>query len=120
MYELKIDKTRNKLTIIFKGIVDKRQAEAFYIELQQIIHQLKKGFKILTDLSLLEEMDIAAHESIAEAMDTCNQNGVSKVIRVIPKQVKDIGFNIMSLFHYSKDVIVHTYDSLEEAQQHLL
>ena len=90
-----------------------------HLELLQIAPQLKRGFTLLNDLSLLEGMDAEVHEAIQKSMDICNQCGVSKVIRVISKQVGDAGFNIMSLFHYSKDVIIHTYESLEEAQKHL-
>jgi hypothetical protein len=30
----------------------------------------------------------------------CDQKGVALVVRVVPDPTKDIGFNILSLFHY--------------------
>jgi hypothetical protein len=64
-------------------------------------------------------MDINAKQSIEKIMELLNKSGVSKVIRVIPDPKKDIGFNIMSLFHYSAGVAIHTYKSYREAEKHL-
>ena len=120
MCNLKFDKIRNILKITFEGIIDKQQVEELHAEVLQIAPQLKQGFTLLSDLSLLKEMDVKVHKAIEKSMDICNQCGVSKVIRIIPSQVGDIGFNIMSLFHYSKDVKIYTYESVEQAQKHLL
>jgi hypothetical protein len=63
-------------------------------------------------------MDISASSFIEKVMDLLNKSGVSRVIRIIPDQEKDIGFNIMSLFHYSDQVAVHTYKSYSEAEKY--
>lgn len=73
---------------------------------------------MLADLSSLERMDISARFFIEKAMDLLNKSGVSKVIRIILDQKKDIGFNIMSLFHHSAEVGIHTYKSYREAEEH--
>ena len=118
MCKLKLDKMRNILKVIFEGIIDKQQAEELHAEVLQIAPQLKQGFTLLSDLSFLKEMDVDVHKTIEKIMDICNQCGVSKVIRIIPNQVGDIGFSIMSIFHYSKDVKIYTYESLDQAQKH--
>jgi hypothetical protein len=51
---------------------------------------------------------------IRKIMDLLNQHGISEVIRIIPDPNKDIGFNILSIFHYDKDVKVLTCQSLEQ------
>ena len=119
MVQVTFNEAHSLLTIVFKDVVDGKQAEKLYKELQQLAPKLKKGFKILTDLSSLEIIEMEAHIPIEKAMDLCNQHGVSKVIRITPDPSKDIGFNIMSLFHYSQDVIIHTYKSFEEALEYL-
>jgi len=50
-------------------------------------------------------------------MDLLNKQGVSTVVRVIPDPRKDIGFNILSLFHYRPDVQIVTCETLEEAMK---
>jgi len=96
-----------------------QQIEKLYNNIQLEIPKLKTGFKILTDLSLLESMDIEAHLVIEKIMQLCNQHGVSKIVRIIPDPSKDIGFNIMSLFNYSQDVGIVTYRSTKEALRHI-
>jgi hypothetical protein len=117
MFSLSTDKEGNELVITFKDYFDLQQAEQFYVQVQKIVPKLKKGFNVLTDLSPLERMDISARSFIEKAMDLFNKSGVSKVIRIIPDQRKDIGFNIMSLFHYSAGVPIHTYKSCQEAEE---
>lgn len=117
MFSLDIDKENNKLVIAFKDYFDLKQAEQFYASVQKIVPELKKGFTVLTDMSSLERMDLSAKPFIEQVMDLLDKCGVSKVIRIIPDQGKDIGFKIMSLFHYSAQVPIHTYKSHQEAEK---
>jgi anti-anti-sigma regulatory factor len=71
------------------------------------------------DLSGLESMDVACATYIGKTMDWCNKRGVSRVLRVIPDPHKDIGLNIMSLFHYRHGLPIVTCDSLKEALENL-
>ena len=50
-------------------------------------------------------------------MDVLNKHGIKEVRRVIPDPTKDVGLNIMSLFHYRRDVKIVTYEKLEEATE---
>ncbi len=117
MFKIEIDKEKNLLILAFLGKFDNNQGIELYQNLQNDIRNLNAGFKLLTDLTQLEEMDLEAYESIDSIMELCNSHGVSKVIRVITKESADIGFNIISLFHYSHSVIIHTCRSLEEAER---
>jgi anti-anti-sigma regulatory factor len=80
---------------------------------------LTKGFKILTDLSGLNSMDALCVSELKRMMDLCRKSGVGTVARVIPDPAKDIGFNILSLFHYRDKVHVLTFQTLAEAEQAL-
>ena len=44
-------------------------------------------------------------------------HGVAEVVRVIPDPQKDIGLNILSVFHYSRRVRIVTCESLAEAEE---
>src|SRR5687768_14291501 len=84
-------------------------------QLEKILPEQCQGFTILTDLTAVESWEANMQQAIKRVMDYLNQRGVSKIIRVIPDQQKDIGFNIMSIFHYSPEVQVMTVPTREEA-----
>jgi hypothetical protein len=119
MYRIKYDDNLNRVSVWFEGLVSEDQTGGFYREFKGILSKTKKGFVVVTDLSLLHKMDEGAKVYIEKTMDECNKKGVSKIIRIIPDPSKDIGFSIMSLFHYPKDVVIHTFESIEQAQQQL-
>ena len=67
-----------------------------------------------------KSMSISTAHYIGQIMELGTQKGLESVIRVLPAEPRnDIGFAIMSQFHYSADVRIVTRDSLEEARDHL-
>ncbi len=119
MYRIDIDVDKNTLGIHLLEFFNSDEGKEMVCDLASKIKVLKPGFRLLTDLSKLRNMDFDAHNSIDAIMELCNNHEVSKVVRVIAKDTRDIGFNIMALFHYSHTVIIHTCDSLEAAKQEL-
>jgi hypothetical protein len=54
-------------------------------------------------------------------MDSCAEKGVALVVRLLPAEPsKDIGFAIMSQFHYAPDVRIVTCATMEEAANYLV
>jgi hypothetical protein len=45
-------------------------------------------------------MDIACAEELGKIMELLDAHGMELVVRMIPDSSKDIGFNLLSLFHY--------------------
>ncbi len=119
MIKVSYDEPRNVVILEFSGKIDTSHAEQSYREIQKVIPNHQKGFRVLTDLSFLESADPKILNVLKKSMDYFNLHGVKEVLRVIPDPEKDIGFNILSLFHYSKDVICLTLQSREEAQARL-
>jgi anti-anti-sigma regulatory factor len=117
MYFITIDEGTNLLTIRFTGQVDAEQAQRGVTDCEIATKKLRPGFRLLTDLSGLEQMDLACVPHIKRVMDLCDKAGVELVVRVIPDPHKDIGFNILSLFHYAKRVRIVTCETLEEAKK---
>jgi len=120
MFSVKFDKKDCLLLVSFQGNFDTQQAEQLYKELENMRPKVRKGFRVVTDLSKLEVMDINCVPYIEKLMIMCNACGVSRITRIIPDSTKDIGFSIMSNFHYSKNVKIQTYSSANEARQHLI
>ncbi len=117
MLKASYDPERNLVTIEFEGKIDVAQAEEFYWDVQRVVPKHGKGFKILSDFTLLEQIDADVQDAIKKTMDFFNEQGVSEIMRIIPAPEQDIGFNIMSIFHYSKEVKFLTLSSREEAHE---
>ena len=120
MIKTKYDRKHNAVVIEFEGHVDTTQGEQFFKDIQKVVPKHGKGFTLLTDMTSLDKMDLQVKDAITKAMDLFNDNGITRVLRVIPDDDKDIGFNILSAFHYSKGVKILTLQSREEALERLV
>jgi len=118
-FEVSINPTANLLRIHLSGAIDAKCMKACVDEVALQLPSLRTGFTVLTDLSGIQSMDTACVPEVERLMDNSSQKGVSMVIRVVPKHSKDIGFNILSLFHYPHKVHILTCATLAEAEQAL-
>ena len=119
MWSAAFDKPRQLLEIKFAQHVDLAEAQACAARVEALLAEAGPGFCLLSDLSGLAEMDLACEPVIDQVMDSLNRHGVQKIVRVVPAPEKDIGFGIMSLFHYGQHVRVVTCETLEQARTHL-
>lgn len=119
MFDVNIDIPKNKFILIYKDYFDSDDAKKLCQKIEQVLPLLKKGITVLTDLSSLKHMDADSRGYLQKAMDLLNEYGVSKLIRIIPDPQRDIGFNIMTIFHYSEHVATITCRSMKEAEKHL-
>ena len=117
MLAVEIDQPQNLLVIRYSGSVRPDETERGLGEIQSALPKLKSGFRLLADLTELKLMDVACAPHIEKAMDVCNENGISTVVRVIPDPARDIGMQIMSLFHYGGNVRIVTCQTLDEAKE---
>ena len=76
---------------------------------------LAPGFRVLADLTRLEHMDHGCAAEIGRVMELVDQAGVDLIVRVVPDASKDIGFNILTIFHYRHAPKVITCENLPEA-----
>ena len=111
---------REKLRGVFDGVVqggDVQPDETVQCAeaIRQVIPSIQPGFQLLVDMTDLESMAIGCAPHIKELMDTCNAIGVRRIIRIIPNPKLDIGFQIMSYFHYRDDVHIVTCENLDQA-----
>jgi hypothetical protein len=117
MIRYEVDQSKNLLTISYVGEVRPDQVESGLAEIEAGLAQLQSGFRLLADLTDLQKMDVACAPLIERAMDLCNEKGVSVVVRVIPDPRRDIGLQIMSIFHYDSGVRIITCATLTEAEE---
>ena len=117
MIHFEADQPRNLLLIRYSGIVPAEETEKGLEQVRSGLAKLTAGFRLLADLTDLEMMDPGCAPFIEKAMDLCNEKGASIVVRVIPDPHRDIGLQIMSIFHYRGDVRIFTCETLAQAKE---
>lgn len=119
MFTVKLDQSRNAVTISYSGRVTPDETRLCAEEIRLALTILQPGFRLIVDLTDLRAMDIACSPLIADIMEICNAAGVAEVVRIIPDPTRDIGLQIMSFFHYGGHVHILTCATVAEARQML-
>jgi hypothetical protein len=119
MILLSVNNAKQLLLITFVGIVDAPECAQAYSDIPALLAGLEPGFRILADLSPLTSMDLNCAAEITKVMDICAEKGVKLIIRVIPDPSKDIGFGILTRFHYPNKPRTLICETLLGATKHL-
>ncbi len=117
MYSVEADKSKRLVVISAVGHVTREEVEAAALRVSELIKNFAPGFRVLTDFRWLQSMDSAAASHIAEIMDAVAEKRASLVVRVVPDPRKDIGLNILSQFHYGREIRIVTFETLADALQ---
>jgi hypothetical protein len=107
--------TRRLLHLSYIDTVTVAELERGYAEVEALLKKCPDSFDLLADLGRLESMDIACEEIVGRTMEMMEQHGLKRVVRVIPDPTKDIGLNIIGMFHYSKRIRIVTCKTIVEA-----
>jgi hypothetical protein len=117
MIKFETDQPRNRLVIRYSGAVGPDESEKGLEQIRSGLAKLQRDFQLLADLTELESMDLKCAPFIEKAMDLCNEKGAALIVRVIPDPHRDIGLQIMSIFHYGGEVRIVTCQNLAEAEK---
>lgn len=110
-----VSKPKQLLCLSFIGSVSVEELEQSRNDNLALLADLSSGFRLLVDLSQLEGMDTKCAGEIGSVMELLDKYKVGVIVRIIPNPMKDIGFNILSLFHYRSRPKIVTCKSLMEA-----
>lgn len=110
----RFDATRQILRVRFHGRVTRDVMSQHLREIEELEPRLVAGFTLASDLSELEEIEPGCLETLIRVMETLRRAGVRTVVRWIPNPEKDIGFAILSAFHYPTDVSCFTCETAED------
>lgn len=120
MYIVELDQSKRLLVIAGAQRVTAEQAKQTVDRVRELLETVAPGFRVLADFRWLELMDSAAARHLAEIMDVIAKKKPTSVTRVMPDPHKDIGLNILSQFHYGREIEIATYQSLADALQSLI
>lgn len=118
-FEVSINTSANQLRVRLSGAIDAKCMKACVDEVALHLPKLHASFKSFTDLSGIQSMDTTCIPDVERLMDLCREKGVGTVVRLIPKRSKDVGFNILSFFHYPRKVHIVTCATQAEAERAL-
>ena len=113
------NKPKQILLFTFAGQVTPDQIIQSSQDIPALLADLSLGFRVLADLTALESMTTDCASEIGKVMDQCAKAGVKLIVRVIPDPAKDIGFTILTRFHYPSKPRALVCETLEEAAKHL-
>jgi anti-anti-sigma regulatory factor len=119
MYALSLEPPENLLVIRYTGALTMDEVEQCAKDIGPLLNKAGKGFRLLVDLSQLESMQMQCAPCIGRIMEMCRDAGVGSIARVIPDPKKDIGFQILSYFHYPSSIPIANCQSLDEAMKAL-
>jgi anti-anti-sigma regulatory factor len=119
MYAVELDQSKRLLVISAVQRVTAAEAKLAAQRVRELLQDVVPGFRVLADFRWLDSMDSASARYIAEIMDALAKKGLASVTRVIPDPHKDIGFNILSQFHYGPEIKIATFETMADALQSL-
>lgn len=119
MFLATVSKPKQLLWLSFIKKVGAEELEQSLGDIEILLADLSRGFRLVTDLSQLDSMDVNCTAEIGKVMELCEQKGVGLVVRIIPDPAKDIGMNILSLFHYHHHPRTVTCNNMAEAAERL-
>jgi hypothetical protein len=120
MFLTELDRAQRLLKITVVGHSTPEEAKSCLEDLHSLLTDVQPGLRLFADLSGVLSMPTTAAPYIGQFMELCAEKGVELVVRLLPAEPsKDIGFAIMSHFHYAPDVRIVTCTTMEEAAQHL-
>ena len=107
--------SKHLLYVSFVGQVGPADIQSAKVQVSAQLANLAPGFQYLVDLTTLESMSLDCLTEMGSLMELLAQAGVRLVVRVIPDPAKDIGMNILTIFHYPQTVQVVTCENLAGA-----
>jgi hypothetical protein len=113
------NKSRQLLYVSYIGRVRPEEFQHGREDLKAQLRELSTGFRLLADFSQLESMKLDCEPELGRTMELIGKAGVELVVRVIPDPSKDIGMNILTVFHYPHRPRVVTCENLIEATRAL-
>jgi hypothetical protein len=85
----------------------------------ELLADLPAGFRIIADYERMDRMDTEAAQELGKLMEEADRRGVETIVRVIPDPSKDIGLNILAMFHYKRQLPMVTCKTMAEAAKTL-
>ena len=115
MFLVTINKAKQLMCLSYIGHVVAEDLQRSAGDLETMLAEMPPGFRLLADFTRLESMDTGCVPEIGKAMELFDRHQMGLIVRVMPDPGKDIGFNIISAFHYKNRPPTALCDTMEQA-----
>jgi hypothetical protein len=115
MFLVTINKPRKLAWFSYIGHVTVEDLQRNRADLEVMLAELPPDFQLLADLSRVDAFDMACVPEIGKTMELLEHRKVGLIVRLVPDPGKDIGFNIISAFHYKNRPRTATCETMEQA-----
>ena len=119
MFLVTLNKARQLLHLSYIQRVTAEELERGYGDIKGMQADLKPGFRVLADFERLDSMDLDCRTGLGKIMELAESSGIGLLVRVIPDATKDIGLDILAIFHYRQRPRMVTCKNLAEAAEKL-
>jgi hypothetical protein len=119
MFLVALNKPKQLLHLSYIQHVTPEELQRGYEDARAMAADLAPGFRLLADFGRLESMDLACRTDLGRFMELADRSGVGLLVRVIPDPSKDIGVDILALFHYRNLPRMVTCKNMVEAAKKL-
>lgn len=119
MFLATTNKSDKLLYLTYIGYVRTEELRRGRETASELLNDLPPGFRVLADFERLDRMDTAAAQELGKLMEEADRRGVETIVRVIPDPSKDIGLNILAMFHYKRQLPMVTCKTMAEAAKTL-
>ena len=120
MFSVEIDRSKRLLVITAAGHISREEVKEAAEQVREKLREVAPGLRALIDFRWLDSIRPSAAPHIAEIMELLAEKQVASVIRIIPGPGKNIGLNILSQFHYARELPITTVETLVEALDRLV
>jgi hypothetical protein len=120
MVSVEISESKRLLVFSAAGHVSREEVKQAAEEVRNALQDVAPGLRALTDFRWLDSIRPSAAPHIAEIMELLAEKQVASVIRIIPGPGKNIELNILSQFHYARELPITTVETLVEALDSLV
>ncbi len=117
--ETRVEGSGRILRVSYHGIIDAARMRDHFEKLATLSSELETGFVLATDLSEVELIRSECLPMLRDVMAILREAGVRIVVRLIPRPECDIGFTILSRFHYPSDLHCVTCETREDWERWL-
>ena len=115
MFLATTNKSKRLLHLSFIGNVGVDELERGGQDITELIAGWPTSLRLLGDLERLQSMSPDCAQVLGKTMELLDKHGIELVVRVVPDSSKDIGFNILMVFHYRNQPRVVTCKTMSEA-----
>jgi len=115
MFLATVNKPRQLLLFTYIGRITLAELQRAQPDVLKLLPELEPGFRLLSDYTWLDRMDLDCADVIGELMETIDRHGVGLLVRIMPDPTKDIGLTILTHLHYRNQPRVVACETMPQA-----